>query len=66
MTALDVAAALDADLTLSDTLARLGLTHRPSERGHGRRDVMRDDEVLTSGTAAETWAWLREWAGRHG
>ena len=47
-------------LTLTETLARMGLTHRPAEH-QGRREVVdASGAVVVTGSAGEVWAWVHE------
>src|SRR3990167_5659133 len=51
-----------SDPALNQTLAGLGLAHRLAGTGespHGRQEIVAGGAVLFTGTAAETWAWLR-------
>ena len=43
--------------TLTQALAARGMSHRPAE--HGRRDIVKGGVVVFSGTAHDTWTWLR-------
>lgn len=46
--------------TLTETLARMGLTHRPAEH-QGRREVVdASGAVVVTGSAGEVWAWVHE------
>lgn len=48
-----------AGLSLNETLASLGYT---TEQGHGlyAKKILRDGEVVFSGSAGEVWDWLRD------
>lgn len=50
------------ELSLNQTLEDLGLTTRPASktlaRKEGSKHVLRGDEILFTGTAGDTWAWL--------
>jgi hypothetical protein len=65
MTADDILSALMANASLTDTLATLNLKHIPSPDAllAGSHDVVDSKGVvLTTGTANDVWAWLREQA----
>jgi hypothetical protein len=51
-------AELTREPTLTEALAAQGFEHRKSARGYSH-EILRDDEVVFVGTAAETWAWLK-------
>lgn len=46
-------------MSLSETLAALDLSHQPSALGDGCHDILDRAGVIFTGTAIQTWAWLR-------
>ena len=48
-------------MTLNQTLAALGFTTRQAKdsKKAGSKDILRDGEVVFTGTAGDVWAWLR-------
>lgn len=46
-------------MSLSETLAALELSHQPSALGDGRHDILDRDGAVFTGTAIQTWEWLR-------
>lgn len=63
----EVRAALEAGLSLESTLERLGMAHASTgDRFRPDRHDIVDGgsgEVLSTGSAAETWEWLHDMAG---
>jgi hypothetical protein len=45
------------ELTLTETLSRLGYTHRAKD--NGRHEIFSGEEGVFVGRAYEVWAWLR-------
>ena len=50
------------DPTLTEALAARGLSHRKGAAPGYSHEILRGNEVVFTGTAAETWTWLRSWA----
>ena len=44
--------------TLNETLATLGYTTEPA--AHAAKHILRDGEVVFTGTARRVWKWLHE------
>lgn len=53
-----IAEVLAAELTLTQTLAELGMTHRPSDTKKHCKDILRDGEVVGTFNADGCWEWL--------
>jgi hypothetical protein len=51
---------LAAELTLTQTLAALGMTHRPAPAPSRRKEVLSDGVVVGIFNADECWDWLRD------
>jgi hypothetical protein len=62
------ASILSEGLTLTETLARLGMTHEKALHDGrvryrmGTRRILRDGAEVFVGTADDVWTWLREQA----
>lgn len=52
--------ALAKELSLTATLAELGMTHRPSDRHQWVKDILLDGKVVGSFNADGCWEWLNE------
>jgi len=47
-------------MTLTEVLAVIGFSHRPSESYHHQKDIVDTmGRVVFTGTAHDVWSWLR-------
>lgn len=54
-----IEAALAKELSLTATLADLGMTHRPSTTSQWRKDIVMNGKIVGSFNADQCWEWLR-------